>query len=273
MKASVFGLLVTLMAMMACTKLPLVNAPREKEGISLVMNAHYDATSKIRYMVSNDNSHVYLRFDTDNYGTIMRIRKYGAIVHFDTEGKKKAPRYLKYPVYDQGPGPSMPMQDDAMVQGGYLQRNLFPPATTAIWHQGDETRAIDLGINAENVICKAGMDSMDVLVYLVGVPFKLLGAERPEDLPSLNVMLEIPSAPDDQKPSGSDMSATGGVPGGSMGAGMPGQTNNTMNPNMQPGGNMGGMSNSAMSTARASNSGPSAVRIWMQVKLSPSAAQ
>lgn len=272
MKACAIGLLAVLMAMTACTKLPLVNAPREKEGISLVQNAHYDAGSKIRYMVSNDNTHVYLRFDTDNYGTIVRIRKYGAIVHFDTEGKKKGPFWLKYPVYLQEDGNRMPIKDDDMVQGGYLQRNLFPPTTAAIWHQGTETRAIDLGVNAEQFVCKAGVDSTDVLVYLVGVPIQLLGVDRVEDLSSLNMLLEIPAAPDAQKPSGNDMSSSSGVPGGSMaGSTMGGQNGGGMNQNM-PGSMGGGMSGGALSSARQP-SGPSSIRIWMEVKLSPTSAQ
>jgi hypothetical protein len=272
MKASVVVVLGCLLASMACTKLPLVNAPREREGISLVQNAHYDAGSKIRYMVSNDNTHIYLRFDTDNYGTISRIRKFGALVHFDVEGKKKGPMWLKYPVYDVDNGSERPVQDDDVVQGGYLGRNLFPPTTSAIWHVGEETRAIDLGINAENLICKVGLDSVDVLAYMVGVPFKLLGVERPEDLANLNMLLEIPVAPSDDKPSGSDMSSSGGVPGGNMSNGMPGNNPNGGNMNSQMPG-MGGMGNSTMPSPRSSNNGPSATRIWMQVKLSPTAAQ
>jgi hypothetical protein len=267
MKRKAIAICMAMLAMTACTKLSVVNAPREKEGISLVLNAHYDAESKIRYMVSNDNSHVYLRFDTDNYGMIMRVRKYGAIIHLDTDGKKKAPFWLKYPVYEQGPQVT-PVEDDEMATVGYVQRNLFPPTTAAIWHEGEELRAIDLGVNTENFVCKAGLDSMNVLAYLVGIPFKMLGAERPEDLPNLNVMLEIPSAGAGEKPSGDDMGASGGVPGGNMASSMPG--NNNMNSNMP--GSMGGMSNSALGTARSS-SGPTAIRIWMQVKLSPSAAQ
>jgi hypothetical protein len=273
MKNAWVAIMVCVWLMAACTKLPLVNAPREKVDINLVQNAHYDAGSKIRYMVSNDNDRIYLRFDTDNYGTISRIRKYGAIVHFDIEGKKKGPFWLKYPVYDQDNGGGMPIKDDDIVQGGFLGRNLFPPATNAVWHQGDETRAVDLGINAENFVCKAGLDSTDVLVYMVGVPFKLLGASRPEDLNNLNVLLEIPVAPDASKSSGTDMNSTGGVPGGNMAGGMPGGQggNGQGGMNTMPG--MGGMGQSSMPTPRSNNSGPSATRIWMQVKLSPSAAQ
>lgn len=271
MKACTIAVLACLVAAMACTKLPLVNAPREKEGINLVQNAHYDAGSKIRYMVSNDNTHIYLRFDTDNYGTITRIRKFGAILHYDLEGKKKAPYWLKYPVYDTDGRPQAPVTDDDMVQGGYLSPNLFPPTTTVLWHGNAETRAVDLGINTEGFVCKVGLDSVSVLEYMVGLPIQLLGAQRPEDLPNLNILLEIPVSASEDKPSGSDMSATGGVPGGStMGSTMPGANgaNNGMNSTM-PG--MGGMGNSPM-PSRSGNSGPSATRIWMQVKLSPSTA-
>ncbi len=271
MKARAIALWMILMATMACTKLPMVNSPMEKEGISLVQNAHYDSESKIRYMVSNDNTHVYLRFDTDNYATIMRVRKFGAIVHFDTEGKKKGTTWLKYPVYDQDEGPKMPIKDDEMIGGGMLQRNLFPPSTTAHWHVGEELRAIDLAVNAENIVYKVGMDSTEVLVYMVGVPFKMLGAERPEDLPNLNMMLEIPS-PTADKPSGSDMSSSG-VPGGNMAGGMPG-SNGNLNGNM-PGTNatMGGIGSTPMPGPRSTNSGPTAVRIWMQVNLSASVSK
>jgi hypothetical protein len=267
MKLHTIAFFLVVFALSACTKLPLVNAPREKEGISLVQNAHYDAESKIRYMVSNDNTHVYLRFDTDNYATISRIRQFGAILHYDTQGKKKAPFWFKYPVYDQGNGDRMPIKEGDMIQGGMLQQNLFPKANSAVWHANEESRAIDLLVNAENFVCEAGLDENDVLVYLVGIPMQLLGASRPEDLANLNILLEIPAGPPAEKGSDAGMSASSGVPGGSMASQMPGNTG------MNSPGNMGGMSNQAMGTARPSSSGPAAFRIWMQVKLSPTSAE
>lgn len=247
-----------------CGKLTTVNSPREKEDISLVENAHYDAESKIRYMVSNDNTHVYVRFDTDNYSTIMRIRKLGAIIRFDTNGKKKGTHSLKYPVYNVDAFPSGPMSDPNVVPGAILRDDLFPPTTTAIWTKGEIATNIDLGINTEGFVCSVALDDKDVLMYRVGIPFKLIGGTRPEDFTSLNMEVEIPTP--DTGPKTSTSSDPSSAMPGSMNNGMPGNMNNS------PGSMSGPLPSGGMMSSGGVSGGIPAIRIWMQVNLSPSTA-
>ena len=270
MKQKFVWLVAVVVSMAACSKITSVNSPREKEGISLVENAHYDSESKIRYMVSNDNTHVYLRFDTDNFSTIMRVRKLGAIVKFDTQGKRKGTHSLKYPVYlDAESAPLGAVADPNALPGGMLKSDLFPPSTTAIWTEGEKTQTVDLGLNKEGFVCKAGLDDKDVLVYTVGVPFVLLGGKRPEDFTNLVVALEIPSPDGPAKLSGNNNS-TSAMPGG-MSPGGPGTMNSGM-PGGQPG-SIGNMPTSGMMSSGGVSGGIPDIRIWMQVKLSPSLAQ
>jgi hypothetical protein len=262
MKRNSLMVLVLAALCAACGKMTSVNSPREKEDISLVEIAHYDADSKIRYGVTNDNTHVYLRFDTDNMATIMRVRKLGAIVRFDTNGKRKGTHALKYPIYtgdddqtvggDQGPLPMGMRLDD-----------LFPPTTTAVWIVGEQVKDIDLGLNVEGFVCKAGLDDKGVLMYHVGVPFSLLGGKGPEDFPGLTMELEIPSPDAGTKTSGSNPDPGSSMPG-SMNTGIPGGNPNSMNGPMPTGG--------MMSSGGVSGGVPD-ISIWMEVKLSPSAAQ
>lgn len=264
MKGKISGILILMALLAACAKITPVNAPREKEGISLVENAHYDAESKIRYMVSNDNTHVYLRFDTDNYATIMRVRKLGAIVRFDMKGKRKGTHWLKYPVYNSDEMPMGPVSNPNGMPGGILRDDLFPPTTTAIWTEGELSRNIDLGMNAEGFVCKAGLDDKDVLMYMVGIPFKLIGGTRPEDFGSLTMELEIPS-PDAGVKTSTSSDPSSAMPG-SMNSGMPGSMNNS------PGSMSGPLPSGGMMSSGGVSGGIPTIRIWMQVKMSPSSA-
>jgi hypothetical protein len=271
MKGKIIVLVAISALLSACGKIATVNSPREKADISLVENARYDPESKIRYMVSNDNTHFYFRFDTDNFGTIMRVRKQGAIVRFDTQGKRKGTHYLKYPVYETETAPALGAGDDPRaLPGGMVRSALFPPTTTAAWADGGVLRTVDLGLNKEGFICHAGLDDKDVLVYFVGVPFSLIGGTKPEDFPNLNVELEIPSPDGTQKLSGNSNSS---MPTG-VSSGMPGAMNSGMNTmpgggiNNQPGGSMG----AAPMMSSGGVSGIPDIRIWMHVKLSPSTA-
>lgn len=265
MKGKFLGLFVGLVLLSACGKLTLVNSPREKEGISLVENAHYDAESKIRYMVSNDNTHVYLRFDTDNFATIMRVRKLGAIVRFDTNGKKKGTHSLKYPVYNADELPMGPIQDASGMPGAPLRVDLFPPTTTAIWTEGEVSRNVDLGMTEEGFVCKVGLDDKDVLLYEVGIPLKLLGGSRPEDFANMTMALEIPT-PDTGPKTSSSSDPSSAMPGG-MNSGMPGSMNNN-----SPGSMSGPLPSGGMMSSGGVSGGVPTIRIWMQVKMSPSTA-
>lgn len=246
----------------ACTKMALVNAPREREGLDPVQHAHYDAGSKIRYMVSNDNARIYLRFDTDNYRTIMCARKYGVTIHLDKEGKKKAPYYLHYPTYAPEDVAGIVVPEEGMVVMGGLNRDLFPPSTSAIWHAGEETRTIDLSLADEGFMGSVGIDERGVMVYRVAIPIARLGVQRPEELADLRMMLEVPASDPNEKNDNTSMSGSSSMPGSSVTSPMPG---NTMSGNTM-GSTMGG---TPMPTPR-SNGGPTNTRIWMEVKLSPS---
>jgi hypothetical protein len=260
MKRNSWVLVVLAFLLAACGKMTQVNSPREREGISLVEIAHYDAESKIRYGVTNDNTHVYLRFDTDNMATIMRVRKLGAIVRFDTNGKRKGTHALKYPVYTGEDDQSMNSGNDpGAMPGGMRMDDLFPPTTTAIWTVGDQVKDIDLGLNVEGFVCKTGLDDKGVLVYQAGVPFAMLGGKGPGDFPDLTMELEIPSPDAGTKTSSSNPDPGSTMPG-SMNTGVPGS----------PGSMNGPLPTGGMMSSGGVSGGIPDISIWMQVKLSAS---
>ncbi|MFN8396246.1 MAG: hypothetical protein U0176_16570 [Bacteroidia bacterium] len=253
-------LLLGSVVMTGCTKLTWVNSAREKEGISLFEHAHYDAESKIRYMVSNNDSLVFLRFDTDNPSTIMRIRNHGAIVRFDVNGRKKGGHSLRYPVYTNL-SPDQGVNADPSASGASIRANLFPPATTAVWTVGEQNTNVDLGLNEQGFVAKAALDDKNVLEYLVGVPFKLLGGSRPDDFANLNMALEIPAPPSANKNSGSTTDPS---------MSMPGSMNNGINGGMNPNSMSGPLPQGGMMSSGGVSGGPGPIRIWMEVKLSRS---
>jgi hypothetical protein len=195
----------------------------------------------------------------------MRVRKLGAIVRFDTKGKQKGTHWLKYPVYETEETEKVGASDPDALPGGMLRSSLFPPTTTAIWTVGEVSKTVDLGLNTEGFVFNVGIDDKDVLNYLVGIPFKLLGVQRPEDFATLNMELEIPS-PDAK---GSVSNSNSAMPSGAS-SGMPGSMNSG-NPG-SPGSMSGPLPTGGMMSSGGVSGGVPAIRIWMQVKMSPSAA-
>jgi hypothetical protein len=230
----------------ACSQMVLVNSPVEKPDLEFIYNARYDAKSKIRYMVSNDAKRIYVRFDTDNRNTMMRVRKTGAIVRFDLEGKRKGKIWLKYPIY--GEDQDLP----SAGADGLGLKALFPATTTAIWTENENSKSIELSVEPDGLSCSVGIDSMDVLEYLVAVPFSQLGVNGPADLPDLAICLEIPNPDGPKSSGGSSMPSTM-----SGSASMPGQMPGPYGANTTP----------SMSTGGVSPDNPT-IKIWMKVTLS-----
>jgi len=87
---------VSIMMLTSCAKMPIIDS----KSHDLAMNAdenfsHYDSKSKLRYLISNDSTHLYVSFDTDDPGIQKNIMMKGARISVDTNGKKKGTAYLK----------------------------------------------------------------------------------------------------------------------------------------------------------------------------------
>jgi hypothetical protein len=57
------------------------------------------ADSKIRYNVTNDSTHLYLKMDVTDRLTIMKILQTGMRVFLGADGKKKERNELQFPIY------------------------------------------------------------------------------------------------------------------------------------------------------------------------------
>ena len=71
------------------------HAPKADDGTF----RFYHADSRIRYNVSNDSTHLYLKMDVTDKLTMMKILQTGLRIFLGAEGKKKERNEIQFPIY------------------------------------------------------------------------------------------------------------------------------------------------------------------------------
>lgn len=262
-------IIVTGLLVSSCAKLPIVSSKWHNEAMDVKNNfSNYDVKSGLRYMISNDETHLYVSFDTDNQGIQKNIMMSGARISIDTNGKKKGTAYLKYPLIDlsdipveRREGNSRQASRGSRNPGNDAEGMMKGPGNKipmkAVFVTGNEQYYFDNRIEKTDFETVMIRDSMDVLYCMVGIPFNKIHPGGIDGITSLSVGIEIEGSqmpggmPSGGRNSGMQMSA-----GGSRGGGMPGG-------GRASGGMPGG--SSGQSRQMPDIAGP--VKIWMAVQL------
>lgn len=212
----------------SCAKLPIVNSQWHESVMEGKRDFnYYDTKSKILYRVSNDSTHLYVSFETDNQVVKRNIFMSGAEIYVDTNLKKKGTAYLQYPLMDkekmqQSPkdrqGGRNPGGSDRDQSQAFIKPGMEMPLR-AVFVTGDEQYLFDGRIEETDFETAIINDSQGVLYYLVGIPLDRLlpgGAGYTREF-AVGINIESPSMPTQQRPSQGS-----GMRGGSQGSGMPG---------------------------------------------------
>ncbi len=62
---------------------------------------YYDAESKVRYKVANDDENIHLTLNTADPASIYKILNFGLKIYLDDGGKKSKNTYIQYPLIDE----------------------------------------------------------------------------------------------------------------------------------------------------------------------------
>ncbi len=249
----------------SCAKLPIVQSQWHEEAMGAEKNfSHYDSKSDLRYMISNDDTHLYVSFDTDDRGTLINLMMSGARIYVDTNGKKKGTAYLKYPLIDrqsrqERPGTSMSRdpREQADRPAGFSGQGDRRMPTKAVFVSGGEQFVFDTKLDETGFEVVMIPDSLGTVYCMVGIPFDEIHPEGKAGLQNLAVGIEIEAFSPSLQMGPPSEGGLRGSGGGRSGGGMPGGGSDRGG--SRPGGssNQGGM---------PASSNP--VKIWVNVMLS-----
>lgn len=135
----------------------------------------YHADSKIRYNITNDSTHLYLKMDVTDRLTIMKILQTGMRVFLGADGKKKERNELQFPIYvdkyeltEQDMNPAMYDIDSR----GQLERML--PTEGYLKYNGGVVQVFNGAPLEDGTQVHIRLDSDRALVYEAIIPLKLL---------------------------------------------------------------------------------------------------
>lgn len=136
----------------------------------------YHADSKIRYNVSNDSTHLYLKMDVTDRLTMMKILQTGMRVFLGAEGKKKERNEIQFPIYvdryeltPEDLSPALYAVDGK----GQLERML--PTEGYRKHNGKAVQVFNDVALDDGTKVSLRLDSDRALVYEAVIPLHLLG--------------------------------------------------------------------------------------------------
>ena len=86
--------------LVACASVPVYHSISESEFDKATIYSGYDSESRLRWLVSNDSTNLFIRLDTDNPVTIKKIVNLGMKIHIDTLAKKKDGMFINYPIFE-----------------------------------------------------------------------------------------------------------------------------------------------------------------------------
>lgn len=225
-----FAGIFALMMLSSCARLPIVASHRHDAAMDAEKNfSSFDPKSGLRYMVSNDSTHLFVSFDTDNPGIQMNVLTSGARISVDTNGKKKGTAYLRFPIIDrekiqQRPDRGGKKEDSRRNDGGGQKQDrqqIGKMPLRAVFVCGEKQYAFDNKYDQTAFKTILLRDSLDVLYYMVGIPFKEIHPDGLSGIHSLAVGIEIESKAMPSLTGGSSSRGGSKGGGGRSGGGMP----------------------------------------------------
>ena len=85
----------------SCSSLELFTSLPEN-SVTKTDYRFYNANSKIRYQITNDEKNLIIRLNTVEIPTIMKMLKAGLTFYLDVNGKKQTKVYFQYPLVHNG---------------------------------------------------------------------------------------------------------------------------------------------------------------------------
>ena len=222
----------------------------------------YNANSKIRYQITNDEKNLIIRLNTVEIPTIMKMLRAGLTFYFDVNGKKQTKVYFQYPLAHNGQKSVAPERQE-FPKGQRPEMDikgmLVKASKIGVFVSNDKTEEISvLSPNAEIRVNIEALNSSEI-TYELSIPFTKISANGISALSNLSIgivsgKLEIPEK-------------TGGRHGGMQEGGSPGGMQGGAPPN-GGGRRQGGMQGAGRPDDGADMiSMSTAIEFWFKVDL------
>lgn len=148
----------------------------------------YDADSKIRYNLENDEKNLYFSFDVMDQLTVQKILTTGLRVFVDPTAKNKQRNEIQFPIYsDKVPISELAeygsQYDQSMLLGKERLDQMIP--TDGYLKLGGESFPIFNRVETKGFTVKLEFDSTRSLVYRAVIPLEKIGATS--DILSLGI--------------------------------------------------------------------------------------
>ena len=233
----------------ACSKMAVYTSKWEDNVNEDEIYNGYDKSSQIRWMVSNNSTHLVLRFDTENKASQLKILRKGLKIYIDTLGKKKEDIFINYPLASNAKSNRSTMPQRTRGQGGQKKKRSFnvsrmveKVSKEARFQYGGEEELFNVMVNSSDFDVSLEADSENELSYMVSIPFDRITKKNIYDIQNWSIGIVSGAFEIPVQKSGGGMK--GGGAGGRGGGAMRSSSGMEMSDMVEP------------------------IKIWFQVKLS-----
>lgn len=261
MKQKIYILLLTLVCFSSCKISGPAHQSRLEGKAYELKYPIYDASSKIRFAVSNDDSLLYVRAEVKERASQMKVSRLGFSVYFDSAVKKGKDIGVTFPIKtDLGKIKADP-KDKSMVKPNFKVPDEF------IWNDYNGAKRYNLNSTALPVALELTHTKDGVLEYEAEIPLKLI---FPNEFPSDSIFsigfvsgaLDMSMMP--QRGGGMQGQGMGGRGQGMQGMGGQGRGSMGGGP---PGGGMRGGQGGRGDKAKMMQELMTPISFWVKVKL------
>ncbi|NVN95640.1 MAG: hypothetical protein HXX18_10205 [Bacteroidetes bacterium] len=150
----------------------------------------YDANSKIRYQITNEEKNLIIRLNTVEIPTIMKILRSGLTFYFDVNGKKQTKVYFQYPIAHNGQMSVAPERPE-FLKGQRPEMDikgmLVKASKIGVFVSNDKTEEISvLSPNSEIRVNVEALNNSEI-TYELSIPFTKISANGTPALSNLSI--------------------------------------------------------------------------------------
>lgn len=178
----------------SCASLQVYEPKLESNFTEETNFAGYDANSQIAWLLTKDDSNLYVRFETESRMSKLKILKAGFYIYFSTNGKKNRSTYLHFPIKKE-----KKIKADDEIEESKAKRRRGERFTTqdliakldpeAKWVKDEESETFHYVLDTNTFKITIAEDSNTLMRYTLKIPFEQISTD-PNQLENLVIGLQ-----------------------------------------------------------------------------------
>ena len=190
----IISLFLILSLISSCAKLPIYKSKsNDKFNVESGFSG-YDKKSSVRWLITNDEENLYLRLETADKLTSMKIIKTGLTLYIDTIGKKKKGMYIEFPLpgrstdFKQGGNSSNGNKNPKGIQPKFSEEDILDKMPRqALFHSNSEIISFNYLVEKNEFDIDLRFSNTGDLVYSIKIPFEKIKSGGLSDLNRLSI--------------------------------------------------------------------------------------